>query len=172
MAPIAFAVLPYNLFDDVLAEDWLATGYKYFRIGHFGHRRDVMGYSDLDPTVHDRRTWNAGQNVRPKRPPKPRDIWTIRFYLDEHRRLRDRTLFDLAIDSKLRGCDLVKLKIGDVVSGGSIRNRSTVIQQKTGNPFNSRSCRKPERASQLGWNDAWVMFTISSFPAAWTISVT
>jgi integrase len=48
--------------------------------------------------------------------------------------LRDRALFDLAIDSKLRGCDLVKLRIGDVFSGGSIRNRSTVIQQKTGRP--------------------------------------
>jgi integrase len=43
-------------------------------------------------------------------------------------------LFDLAIDSKLRGCDLVKLKIGDIVSGGQIRNRATVIQQKTNRP--------------------------------------
>lgn len=63
-----------------------------------------------------------------------RDIWAIRFYLDEHKRLRDRALFDLAIDSKLRGCDLVKIKIGDIVSGGHIRSRSTVIQQKTGRP--------------------------------------
>ncbi len=93
-----------------------------------------MGHSDLDPAVHERRLWNAGQNVGPKRPLKLRDIWAIRFYLDEHKRLRDRALFDLAIDSKLRGCDLVKIKIGDVVSGGQIRNRATVIQQKTGRP--------------------------------------
>jgi len=93
-----------------------------------------MGYSDLDPAVHEGRPWNAGQNVGPKRPLKPRDIWAIRFYLDEHRRLRDRALFDLAIDSKLRGCDLVKIRIGDVTCGGTIRNRSTVIQQKTGRP--------------------------------------
>ena len=93
-----------------------------------------MGHSDLDPAIHDRRPCNAGKNVGPKRPLKPRDIWAIRFYLDEHRRLRDRALFDLAIDSKLRGCDLVKIKVGDVVSGGSIRTRSTVIQQKTGRP--------------------------------------
>jgi site-specific recombinase XerC len=106
----------------------------YSLVGHFGHRRSTMGYSDLDPAVHERRPWNAGQNVGPKRPLKPRDIWAIRFYLDEHKRLRDRALFDLAIDSKLRGCDLVKIRIGDVVSGGSIRNRSTVIQQKTGRP--------------------------------------
>lgn len=50
------------------------------------------------------------------------------------KRLRDRALFDLAIDSKLRGCDLVKLKLGDVVSGGQIRNRATVVQQKTSRP--------------------------------------
>lgn len=93
-----------------------------------------MGHSDLDPAVHERRPWNAGQNVGPKRPLKPRDIWAIRLYLDEHKRLQDRALFDLVIDSKLRGCDLVKLKIGDPVSGGSIRNRCTVVQQKTGRP--------------------------------------
>lgn len=55
-----------------------------------------MGHSDLNPAIHDRRPWNAGQNVGPKRPLKPRDSWAIRFYLDEHRRLRDRALFDLA----------------------------------------------------------------------------
>lgn len=93
-----------------------------------------MGHSDLDPAVHARRPWNAGQCVGPKRPLKPRDIWAIRFYLDEHRRIRDRALFDRAIDSKLRGCDLVKLKIGDVAIGGQIRNRVTIIQQKTGWP--------------------------------------
>ena len=89
-----------------------------------------MGHSDLDPAVHQRRPWNAGQNVGAMRPLKPRDVWAIRYYLDEHKRLRDRALFDLAIDSKLRGCDLVKLRIGDVISGGQIRNRATVIQQK------------------------------------------
>lgn len=93
-----------------------------------------MGHSDLDPAVHERRPWNAGQNVGAKRPLKPRDIWAIRFFLDEHHRLRDRALFDLAIDSKLRGCDLVKLKIGDVLSAGQLRNRATVVQQKTGKP--------------------------------------
>lgn len=93
-----------------------------------------MGHSDLHPAVHARRPWNAGQNVGPKRPLRPRDIWAIQFYLDEHKRLRDRALFDLAIDSKLRGCDVVKLRIGDLVSGRTIRNSATVIQQKTGRP--------------------------------------
>ncbi|MGB3378414.1 tyrosine-type recombinase/integrase [Allopontixanthobacter sediminis] len=93
-----------------------------------------MGHSDLDPAVHERRPWNAGQNVGQKRPLKLRDIWAIRFYLDEHKRLRDRALFDLGIDSKLRGCDLVKLRIGDLMSAGSFRDRATIIQKKTGRP--------------------------------------
>jgi site-specific recombinase XerC len=58
----------------------------------------------------------------------------IRFFLDQHRRLRDRASFDLAIDSKLRGCDVVKIKVGDLLSGGQIRARANVIQQKTGKP--------------------------------------
>ena len=93
-----------------------------------------MGHSDLDPAVHDRSLWNTGKKVGPKRPLKPRDIWAIRFYLDEHKRLRDRALFDLAIDSKLRGCDLVKIRIGDLMSAGLFRDRATVIQQKTRRP--------------------------------------
>ena len=113
-------------------------------------RRSTMGHSDLDPAVHERRPWNAGQNVGPKRPLRPRDIWAIRFYLDEHKRLRDRALFDLAIDSKLRGCDLVKLRIGDLVSGGTIRNRATVIQQKTGRPVQFEIMAEA-RKSLLAW---------------------
>ncbi len=93
-----------------------------------------MGVSDFDPGARERRPWNVGNMVGAKRPLKPRDVWAIRFILDEHRRLRDRALFDLAIDSKLRGCDLVKMKIGDIVTSGAIRNRATVIQQKTKRP--------------------------------------
>jgi integrase len=93
-----------------------------------------MGVSDLDPDAHGRRPWNAGNVVGAKRPLKPRDVWAIRFFLDEHRRLRDRALFDLAIDSKLRGCDIVKMKIGDIVVSGAIRNRANVMEQKTKRP--------------------------------------
>ena len=76
-----------------------------------------MGLSDFDPAVLERRAWNAGRKVGAKRPLKPRQIWAIRFFLDREGRFRDRALFDLAIDSKLRGCDLVKIKIGSLVIG-------------------------------------------------------
>lgn len=81
-----------------------------------------------------RQVWNAGRTVGAKRALKPKQIWQIRFCLNQNRRLRDRALFDLAIDSKLRGCDLVRMKIGDIVSGGQIRTRAIVMQQKTGRP--------------------------------------
>ncbi len=81
-----------------------------------------------------RPVWNAGRAVGAKRALKPKQIWEIRFYLNQRRRVRDRALFDLAIDSKLRGCDLVQMKIGDIVSGGQVRTRAIVKQQKTGRP--------------------------------------
>lgn len=104
-----------------------------------------MGVSDFDPGARERGPTNAGSEVGAKRPLKPRDVWAIRFFLDEHRRLRDRALFDLAIDSKLRCCDVVKMKIGDVVTGSSTRNRATIIQQKTKRPVQFElmsDCRK------------------------------
>jgi hypothetical protein len=70
-----------------------------------------MGLSEFDPAARERASWNAGRKVGAKRALKPRQIWAIRFFLDQHGRLRDQALFDLAIDSKLRGCDLVKIRI-------------------------------------------------------------
>jgi len=73
--------------------------------------------------------------VGTKRPLTQKQIWAVRFFLDREGRLRDKALFDLAIDSKLRGCDLVKIKISDLVAGAEIRTRSAVIQQKLGGQF-------------------------------------
>src|SRR5438270_10702510 len=94
----------------------------------------AMGKAEFDPISPDLRAWNAGRKVGAKRALKPRQVWAIRFFLDQHRRVRDRALFDLAIDSKLRGWDVVKVKIGDLVSGGEVRSRAAVVQQKTGRP--------------------------------------
>lgn len=93
-----------------------------------------MGHSIYDLGQEHRPAWNAGHKLGAKRPLKPKQVWEIRFWLEREQRLRDRALFDLAIDSKLRGCDLVRVKIGDLVSGGRVRNRALMIQQKTGRP--------------------------------------
>jgi site-specific recombinase XerC len=92
-----------------------------------------MGHSEFDPGAK-RRPWNAGRKLGAKRPLKPQQVWAVRFRLDQDLRLRDRAMFDLAIDSKLRGCDVVKMKIGDLVVGGRVRSRAVVVQQKTGRP--------------------------------------
>jgi integrase len=78
--------------------------------------------------------WNKGRLIGQKRPLKPKDVWTIRVRLQMEERRRDLAMFNLAIDSKLRGCDLVRLRIDDVFAGGRVRDRATVIQQKTGRP--------------------------------------
>src|SRR6201988_1256111 len=77
---------------------------------------------------------NKGRLIGQKRPLKPKDVWTIQVRLQLEGRKRDLAMFNLAIDSKLRGCDLVRLKIDDVSAGGRVRDRATVIQKKTGRP--------------------------------------
>ena len=80
------------------------------------------------------RPWNTGRIIGAKPPFKPKHVWAIRQQLKTNDRTRDLALFDCAIDAKLRGCDLVKLRVSDVAPGGSLRQRATVIQQKTGRP--------------------------------------
>ena len=109
-----------------------------------------MGHSPLDPAFQERRPWNEGRLVGAKRALKQQQVWAIRFWLDQHRRLRDRALFDFAVDSKLRGCDIVKIRISDLVSGGRVRSRAIVVQRKTGRPVQFELL-EPARASILAW---------------------
>jgi integrase len=109
-----------------------------------------MGCSEFDPATKERRPWNTGRRLGAKRALKPRQVWAIRFWLDRERRLRDRAMFDLAIDSKLRWCDVVKIKIGDLVSGGRVRSRAIVVQQKTGRPVQFELL-EPARGSIFAW---------------------
>jgi integrase len=78
--------------------------------------------------------WNKGRLLGQKPPLKLREVWAIRIRLQIAERLRDLALFNLAIDSKLRGCDLVSLRVDDVLLGGRVRPRATVLQRKTGRP--------------------------------------
>ncbi|KPK10097.1 MAG: integrase [Acidithiobacillales bacterium SG8_45] len=78
--------------------------------------------------------WNKGKLVGQKPPLKLQQIWAIRIRLEMKRRVRDLALFNLAIDSKLRGCDLVALKVHDILKGGSVAQRAMVVQQKTNRP--------------------------------------
>lgn len=97
-----------------------------------------------------RHAWNSGLLVGPKPPLKPKDIWAIRAQLRHQHRIRDLALFNLAIDSKLRGCDLVHLRVADVVLAGSVRPRASVVQSKTGRPV-VFELTEASRESVQGW---------------------
>jgi len=81
-----------------------------------------------------RRAWNKGKLVGQKAPFKLQEIWAIRIRLQMQSRLRELALFDLGIDSKLRACDLVKLRVRDVCHGDRVASRAIVLQQKTQRP--------------------------------------
>ncbi|MBJ2318687.1 MULTISPECIES: tyrosine-type recombinase/integrase [unclassified Pseudomonas] len=81
-----------------------------------------------------RQPWNKGKLVGQKTPLRLRDIWAIRVRLQIAERTRDLALFDLAIDSKLRACDLTKLRVRDVAHGEHLSSRAMVMQQKTQRP--------------------------------------
>lgn len=78
--------------------------------------------------------WNKGKLVGQKAPLRLKEIWAIRIRLQLANRVRDLALFNLAVDSKLRSCDLVKLQVRDLVHGDRIAARATVMQQKTKRP--------------------------------------
>ena len=91
----------------------------------------------MDQTTHValRKTpWNKGKLVGQKAPLKLKDIWAIRVRLQIGRGTRELALFNLAIDSKLRSCDLVRLRMRDVCHGNVVASRTIVMQQKTQRP--------------------------------------
>src|SRR6476646_7095111 len=82
----------------------------------------------------ERIPWNRGKLTGAEPPLRPKHVWAIRTKLQIDRQLRDLALFNLAIDSKLRGCDVVAVKSDDVASNGYTVVRATVRQRKTGRP--------------------------------------
>jgi integrase len=85
-------------------------------------------------SISNREPWNKNKLIGQKVPLRLKEIWAIRIRLELFQRVRDLALFNLAIDSKLRGCDLDKLKVRDISHGNQITARAIVMQQKTGLP--------------------------------------
>jgi integrase len=85
-------------------------------------------------TNHKRLPWNKGKLTGAKPPLRPKHVWSIRTKLQIEGRTRDLAMFNLAIDSKLRGCDVVAIRVEDVAAGGDTADRATVRQKKTGRP--------------------------------------
>jgi integrase len=89
---------------------------------------------DLANSTAVRVPWNKGKVTGAKPPLQPKHVWSIRTELQIEGRVRDLAMFNLAIDSKLRGCDVVTIKVEDVAANGYTANRATVRQKKTGRP--------------------------------------
>ena len=94
--------------------------------------------------------WNKSKLVGQKSPLKLKEIWAIRIRLELSHRIRDLALFNLAIDSKLRACDLMKLKVRDISHGNKITARAIILQQKTKLPVHFE-ITEPTRNSIYTW---------------------
>jgi integrase len=94
--------------------------------------------------------WNKGKLIGQKPPLKPKDIWAVRIHLQTAHQVRELALFNLAIDSKLRGCDLVSLRVRDVARGSQILHRTMVMQHKTQRPVQFE-LTEPTREALTAW---------------------
>jgi hypothetical protein len=90
----------------------------------------------MEPNVNaaHREPWNKGKIVGQKAPFKVKDVWALRAYLKVDSRVRELAHFNLGIDSELRGCDLVSLKVRDICHGDQVASRATILRQKTQRP--------------------------------------
>ena len=93
-----------------------------------------MHDSQISTAKYKRVPWNKGKLIGPRPPLRQKHVWAIRTTLQIDQQIRDLALFNLAIDSKLRGCDLVAVKVDDVAPNGHAVERATVRQKKTGRP--------------------------------------
>lgn len=104
----------------------------------FGHGGGIGGQNmprvQLPAVTPKRKAWNKGRIIGQKRPLLPKQVWAIRARLELAGDLRDLALFNVAIDSKLRGSDLVRLAVADLVKDDRVRERVSVIQSKTKRP--------------------------------------
>jgi hypothetical protein len=97
-----------------------------------------------------REPWNKGKIVGQKAPFKLKDIWALRVRLQMEARVRELALFNLGIDSKLRGCDLVALKVRDVCHGDQVATRAIVMQHKTQRPVQFEITQPPGTPCRRG----------------------
>lgn len=102
-----------------------------------------MSIETLPALLPARAPWNKGRIVGQKRPLFPKHVWSIRVRLEMAENKRDLALFNMAIDCKLRGCDLVCLKVNDVYAAGRVKERASVTQSKTRKPVRFGSPKLP-----------------------------
>lgn len=105
------------------------------------------------PFAHAALLGTRGASLIKSPPLMPKHVWAIRVRLEISENHRDLALFNLAIDSKLRGCDLVNLKVADVYAAGQIKEAPQSLRAKPRNPSSSRSPRARENRFCAGWKN-------------------
>ena len=118
--------------------------------------------------IGKRDAWNKGKLVGQKPPLKLRDIWAIRIHLQNVHAVRELAMFNLAIDSKLRGCDLVSLRVRDVTHGSQILLRTMVVQRKTQRPVQFE-LTEPTRAAVAVWLEKAQLHGDQYLRAGWRV---
>lgn len=116
-------------------------------------------------TTCHRVPWNKGKIVGQKAPFKVKDIWALRVRLQMEGKVRELALFNLGIDSKLRGCDLVSLKVRDVCHGDQVASRAIVMQHKTQRPVQFEITPVTREAVQAWIKHAGLKFDDYLFPS-------
>ena len=106
---------------------------------------------NLPAIMSKKRAWNKGRIIGQKRPLLPKHVWAIRVRLELEESTRDLALFNMAVDSKLRGCDLVSLKVSDVYSADCVKERTSILQSKTQKPvqFEITECTRKSLSAWL-----------------------
>jgi integrase len=116
-----------------------------------------------------RQPWNKGKLIGQKPALKLKEIWAIRIRLQIAQKIRDLALFNLALDSKLRGCDLVKLRVKDIAHGASVNKRAVILQQKTQEPVQFEITAQT-RESLSNWiSKAKLNYDLFLFPSKWNM---
>ncbi len=116
----------------------------------------------------DHAAWNKGRLMGQKPPLKLREVWAIRTRLELDKRPRDLALFNLAVDSKLRGCDLVSLRLGDVTHGNRIAPRAVIMQRKTHQPVQFEITEQTRNTIESWVQRAGIQFNEHIFPSRMT----
>ena len=111
-----------------------------------------MPTPNLPMIIPQRYAWNKGRIVGQKRPLLPKHVWAIRVRLELAENTRDLALFNMTVDSKLRGCDLVCLQVKDVYVAGRVKERASVLQSKTKKPVQFE-ITEGTRKSLTAWID-------------------
>ena len=122
----------------------------------------------IETFAADHAAWNKGRLMGQKPPLKLREVWAIRTRLELDKRPRDLALFNLAIDSKLRGCDLVSLRLGDVTHGNRIAPRAVIMQRKTQQPVQFEITEQTRNTIESWVQRAGIQFNEHIFPSRMT----